>query len=182
LQHDYKASATSTTLNASSNLVVATGGGGCQGMQAPGGFGTFYADAITAAQNDLTANGRSGVPKVIMLLSDGDANATSANMSPAKQNQQCHEAITAGHAATAAGYVVMTIGYAAPMSGCSTDTSPAISPCATLQQMASAPVDFYSDQGAGCVSSTQSLTSLIAIFGKIGSSFTAPRLLPDNTT
>jgi Flp pilus assembly protein TadG len=182
LQHNYKSSATSTTLNASSDLVVATGGGGCQGMQAPGGFGTFYADAITAAQNDLTANGRAGTPKVIMLLSDGDANATSANMPTAKKNQQCHEAIAAAQAATAAGYVVMTIGYASPMSGCSTDNSPAISPCATLQQMASAPVDFYSDQGAGCVSSTQSLTSLIAIFGKIGSSFTAPRLLPDNTT
>jgi hypothetical protein len=76
----------------------------------------------------------------------------------------------------------MTIGYAAPMSGCSTDTSPAISPCSTLQQMASTAVDFYSDQGAGCVSTTQSLTSLIGIFGKIGASFTAPRLLPDNTT
>jgi Flp pilus assembly protein TadG len=182
LSHDYKASSTSTSLTTTSNLVVATGGGGCQGMQAPGGYGTFFADAITAAQNDLTANGRPDAKKAIVFLSDGDANASTANMTAAEHAQQCHEAIAAAQAATAAGTEVMTIGYAAPMSGCSTDTSPSISPCATLQQMASTASDFYSDQGAGCVSSTQSLTSLISIFSKIGASFSAPRLLPNDVT
>ena len=191
LSHDYKTSNTTQTLKSTSNLVIATGGGGCQGIELPGGFSTFYADAITAAQNDLTTNGRAGVPKVIILLSDGDANApltktsgttTIQVMDPTKVNQQCHEAITAAQAATAAGFIVMTVGYASPTSGCSTDTSPTISPCNTLKQMASNATDFYSDQGAGCVSTTQSLTSLIGIFGKIGASFTNPRLLPNGTT
>ena len=45
------------------------------GVQATGGFGTFYADAITAAQTTLNWSGRAGVQKVIIFLSDGDANA-----------------------------------------------------------------------------------------------------------
>ena len=88
LSHDYKASNTATSLSSTSNLVIATGGGGCQGMQAPGGYGTFYADAITAAQNDLAANGRPGA-KAIVFLSDGDANASTSNMTAAEHSQQC---------------------------------------------------------------------------------------------
>ena len=64
LSSDYKTSDTTTTLNTASNLVKAARGGasGCtQGLEAIGGVSTYYADAITAAQTDLTTNGRSGV-------------------------------------------------------------------------------------------------------------------------
>lgn len=183
LSHDFKSSSTSSSLNTSSNLVAAVGGvSGCNGMAAPGGYGTFYADAVTAAQNDLTANGRSGVTKAIIIMTDGDANASSSNMTSAKVHQQCHEAVTAAQAATAAGIKVYTIGYGAPTSGCASDTSPTISPCSALQQMASDATKFYSDDGSGCSSAQNGMTSLAAILGAIGSSFQAPRLLPDNTT
>jgi Flp pilus assembly protein TadG len=182
-QHDYKASASSTTLNTSSHLVAAVGGvSGCQGLQTPGGYGTFYADAITAAKNDLTANGRSGVQKVIILMSDGDAGASSTYMTSAMKNQQCHEAITAAAAATAAGIKVYTVAYGAPTSGCSTDTSPTTDPCTTMKSIASDATKFYSDDGSGCSSPQNSMTSLASIFATIGASFQSPRLLPDSTT
>ena len=80
---------------------------------------------------------------MIILLSDGDASATVSNMPAGKANNQCHQGITAAQAATAAGTWVYTIAYGAPTSptpgsctGGSGD-SPAISACATLQQMAS---------------------------------------------
>jgi Flp pilus assembly protein TadG len=182
LSHDFKSSSTSSTLSSSSNLVAAVGGvSGCQGLQAPGGFGTFYADAITAAQTDLTANGRPGVQKVIILMSDGDSNASTGNMLSTKVHQQCHEAITAAHTATTAGFRVYTVAYGSPTSGCASDTSPTISPCAAMQQIASDSTKFYSDAGSGCVAPQNSMTSLASILSSIGSSFQAPRLLPTST-
>lgn len=187
LAHDYKSTNSNTApLNTASDLVIATGGSGvsgCNGVGAPGGYGTFYADAITAAQNDLTANGRSGVQKVIILFSDGDANASSANMTSAEKNQQCHEAITAAAAAKSAGFWVYTVAYGSPTSGsCSTDTAPTISACTTMQDMASDLTKFYSDDANGCASTENTQTDLVAMFATIGASFQAPRLLPDNTT
>jgi Flp pilus assembly protein TadG len=183
LSHDYQTS-TQGTLNTSSKLVVAAGGSTCAGIAAPGGYGTFYADAITAAQTDLTTNGRAGVSKAIIILSDGDANATSTNMKSTEKNDQCTEAVTAANAATTAGTSVFTIAYGSATSGsCSTDTgADATSACATMQNMASKPEMFYSDDANGCVSPKQTLTGLIQIFGGLTSFFTAPRLLPDTTT
>ena len=186
LSHDFKASATATTLAPTSNLVMAAGGkSGCTGMTAVGGVGTFYADAITAAQADLAANGRTGVQKVIILLSDGDATATSANMPTGRSTNQCHQAITAASTATTAGTRIYTIAYGAPTSSttsCTTDTTH-ISACSTLSQMASNPSMFYSDENGGCTSSAHTgLTELVSIFNSIGQSFMAPRLIPDNTT
>jgi Flp pilus assembly protein TadG len=187
MANDFKTTNTTTApLNPNSKLVIAVGGSGisnCKGVGAPGGYGTFYADAITAAQNDLTTNGRSGIQKVIVLLSDGDANASSTNMTTAKKNQQCHEAITAANTATTAGIWVYTIAYGAPTSSsCSTDTSPTISACTTMKTMASDLTKFYSDDAAGCVAPDNSLTDLIQIFKYLGASFQTARLLPDNTT
>ena len=183
VSHDYQTSAQGH-LNSSSKLVVAAGGSTCAGIAAAGHYGTFFADAVTAAQADLTSNGRSGASKAIIILSDGDANASSTNMIAAKVANQCAQAVTAAQAATAAGTSVFTIAYGAPTSGsCSTDTgSNATSACATLQNMASKPTMFYSDDASGCSSPKQTLTGLIQIFGGLTSFFTAPRLLPDNTT
>jgi hypothetical protein len=187
LGNDFKTSG-STSLNASSNIVKASGGKtSCPGMVAKGGVGTFFADAITTAQSTLTATGRPGVQKVIIILSDGDAGATSADMTTAAYHNQCAEAVTAAKNAAAAGTWVYTVAYGSPTaagSSCGTDTPP-ISACTTMQNMASSPKFFYSDQVGGtsaCTSSAQSVSELVGIFAGIGSSFGTPRLIPDNTT
>jgi len=190
LSTDYKTSDSTTTLNTSSNLVKAARGGasGCtQGIVAVGGVGTYYADAITTAESTLASTGRSGVQKVIILLSDGDASASSTDMPTAKKNNQCHEAITAAAAATSAGTWVYSIAYGASTSAsgsCSTD-SPSISACSAMQQIASDSTKFYSDTSGGsssCTSSANSISELVGIFQNVGSSVTVPRLLPNGTS
>lgn len=185
---DYKTSDTATSLNTSSNLVRALQGGasGCkQGFDAIGGVGTYYAGVITAAQTALTSNGRTGVQKVIIFLSDGDASASSSNVPTGKSTNQCHQAITAAQAATAAGMKVFSLAYGAETSGtCGTD-SPAISACQAMQQIASTPSMFFSDKQNGvttCASSANSVSELVAIFSQIGTSLSSPRLLPNSTT
>jgi hypothetical protein len=185
LSSDYKTSDTASSLNTSSNLVKALQGGaaGCtQGLEAIGGVATYYANVITAAQNALTSTGRPGVQKVIILLSDGDANASSSNVPAGKASNQCHQAITTAAAATSAGTWVYTAAYgAATSSSCSTD-SPSISACSTLQQMASAPKKFFSDGAGGCTSPSNPSSELVGLFTAIGASFSSPRLLRNGTT
>ena len=186
LSSDYKTSDTATSLNTSSNLVRAFGGGpsGCtQALNAVGGVNTYYADVITVAETALTTTGRSGVQKVIILLTDGDSNAVSPNVSTTQRTNECHHAITAAATATAAGTWVYTLAYgSATSSSCSTD-SPAISACSTLQQMASTPKMFFSDDANGCTSpSNPSNANLVALFTAIGASLSPPRLLPNSTT
>jgi len=186
LSSDYKTSDTATSLNTSSNFVRAIGGGpsGCtQALDAVGGVATYYADVVTAAQTALTTTGRSGVQKVIIFLSDGDANAVSPNVSGTQTPNECHHAITAAATATAAGTWVYTLAYgSATSSSCSTD-SPTISACSTLQQMASTPKMFFSDDANGCTSPSNATNSnLVALFTAIGASFSSPRLLPNSTT
>jgi Flp pilus assembly protein TadG len=188
---DYRTSNTAP-LNTASNIVKAARGGasGCtQGITAVGGEGTYYADAITAAQAALVTTGRANVQRVIILLSDGDA---SANWDPvpsrsqistsAKGTNECKAAIAAALAAKTATPAtwVYSIAYGASSSGCSTDTSPSISPCATMQQIASDPTKFFSSN-ASC-SSSQSITQLNQIFKNIGTDLTSGRLLSNNAT
>ncbi|HWB47730.1 MAG TPA: pilus assembly protein TadG-related protein [Stellaceae bacterium] len=187
LSSDYKTSDTTTTLNTASNLVKAArgGGSGCsQGLDAIGGVGTYYADAITAAQTELTTNGRSGVQKVIILLSDGDA--SSSDISSSKRYDQCQAAVNAATTATNAGTWVYSIAYGASTSSsgsCSTDT-PHISACNAMKNIASDSTKFYSDNsgGTGGCNSDNSASELVDIFNHVGSSVTMPRLLPNGTT
>jgi hypothetical protein len=191
LSNNFKTSSTSTSLNTASDLVLAAQGGpsGCtEGLKAVGGYGTYYADVITAAQTALTTNGRADVQKVIILLSDGDANASSSNVPTGKGANQCHEAITAAKAATAAGTWVYALAYGSPTAvtpgSCSTD-SPAISACSTMQQIASEPGFFYSDQTGGtssCTSTVNSVSELVSLFNAVGVSFQKPRMLLDSTS
>ena len=126
---DYRTSDTAATLNASSNIVKVTAKG-CLGT--PGGLGTFYADAITAAQNALVtaqnariAAGQPGGTNVLVLLSDGAATSTPAQMGPLKTtqvNQECHLAITAAQAAATAGTWVYAIYYDDGSTTCSDTT------------------------------------------------------------
>ncbi|MFZ0494087.1 MAG: pilus assembly protein TadG-related protein [Methylocella sp.] len=189
---DYRTSGTAASLNTSSDLVLAARGGkaGCtEGITAEGGVGTYYADAVTAAQAALASSGRATAQKVIIVLSDGDASASSSNMPAGKYHNQCQEAITAAKAATAAGTWVYTIAYQALTSGsCSTD-SPAISACSTLQQMASDSTKFFSDTVGGastCTSAANSTSNLNTIFQAIAlqasKNASGARLLPLTTT
>ncbi len=189
LASDFKTSDSANTLNAASNLVRAlqAGGSGCaQGISAVGGVGTYYADAITAAQNALTTSGRAGVQKVIILLSDGDASASSSNLPTGKATNQCHAGITAATAATGAGILVYSAAYGAStaaVTSCSTD-SPQISACAAMQQMASRPSLFFAANRAGaaaCISPANGATDLVAAFIGIGQKLSPPRLVSNDT-
>jgi hypothetical protein len=199
---DYRASDTSTTLSTSSNFVEAVNGKtGCTGIQAPGGESTYYAGAIYAAQSALVAEKAAfpGSQNVMIIISDGDAEASSTQLATGTTGysatsgiypsvkQQCHQGVTAAQAATAAGTKVYTVAYGAASSGCSTDTSPTITPCAAMLAMASAPQDFYSDYTASansgnCISASQPTSSLSQIFTDIAGDFTVARLIPNGTT
>jgi Putative Tad-like Flp pilus-assembly len=134
------------TLNDSSNLVKTVGDNGnkltgC--LQAPGGEGTFYAQAISAAQTALQTEGSSTAQNVIILLSDGEADATSSDMnstyattacspstvcSPGHLEQQCNQAVVNGQSATTNGTWVYVIAYDAGTSTAGTSSS---NPCPT---------------------------------------------------
>ena len=122
-------------LSDSSNLVKTVGDNsnsvtGC--LQAPGGEGTFYAQAISAAQTTLQSEGSSTAQNVIILLSDGEANATSSDMdstyastacspttvcSPGHLEQQCNQAVVNAQSATTNGTWVFAIAYDAGGAG-----------------------------------------------------------------
>jgi Flp pilus assembly protein TadG len=193
---DYRSSNATTSLNSSSNLTRAAGADpSCtSGLSALGGEGTYYAGVIYAAQAALAAEAvlRPTAQNELILLSDGDANATAqalpgasttALVYPSTKNQ-CHQAITAAQSATAAGTVVYTVAYGATDSGCSTD-SPSITPCQTMQQIASSSTTFFSDYTATggsntCISSARASTSLSQIFTDIAGTFGGSRLIPNN--
>jgi hypothetical protein len=146
--YDYKLTDTSTTLNSGSNTVIAAGGkSGCNGIQAKGGEGTYYAQAIYAAQAALIANqaANPGSQNAMIILGDGDMNAVnySTNSKGLKADTgtlngsgsnhsyaypsllgQCGQAIVAAQAAAvtpnangANGTRVYTVGYGAKTSG-----------------------------------------------------------------
>jgi hypothetical protein len=205
---DYRTSNATTTLNPNSILVQATGGVlGCGTMTSPnyaGVFGTYYAGAIYAAQSALVAAqaAHPGAGNVLIILGDGDNNAPRTNGSntvmgpPATGNGQypswvgqCGQAVVAAQYAATQGTLVYSVAYGATPTGCSTDAAagsyPNITPCTTMQDMASAPQYFYSDfhqtgSASVCVSG-QPVTSLSAIFSSIAADLTTARLIPNNT-
>jgi Flp pilus assembly protein TadG len=81
--HTYKSNDETTTLASGDALASAVGSGsGClQGLQAPGGEGTYYAQVIYAAQAALAAQqtANAGSQNVLIILSDGDADACNTN-------------------------------------------------------------------------------------------------------
>ena len=180
--YDYRASDTATALNAASNIVKATNQN-C--LQAKGGLGTFYADAITAAETALIAqqNARGGT-NVLILLSDGAASSNSSQMGALETsnlNSQCHAAITAAQAAAKAGTWVYSIYYDDNGGNCNDTT--AITSCSAMKQIASDPSKFFSTDGTtGLCPSTNPYTSISSILSTIGASVTTTRLLPNNTT
>jgi len=76
----YRANDSSSTLDSGDGLASAVGyktSGGCTGLQAPGGEGTYYAQVIYAAQAALASQQSSfpGSKNIMIILSDGDATA-----------------------------------------------------------------------------------------------------------
>ena len=93
------------TLNPGSTLVDRVE---CQQV---GGGRTGYAGAIDAARTELQANGRPGVQKVIVFLSDGAANYGGSGEPATYRNQPCQAGINSAAAAKAQGMSVYSIGY-----------------------------------------------------------------------
>jgi Flp pilus assembly protein TadG len=204
---NYRTGDTTTSLNASSALSAAAGAGGsgCGSIQAPGGESTYYAGAIYAAQAALVAQKASetGNPaqNVIIMLSDGDATAASANLANKTQaagglyaeqngsgvypsvNAQCTQAVTAAQYAATQGTRVYSVAYNPETSGCTTGDK--YTPCTTMQAIASSAQYFYADTnatGSAACTSVNNTTSLQGIFTSIGQSFLYARLIPNGTT
>lgn len=205
---DYRASDTATSLTSTSDLVAAVGGStGSPCIVAKGGYGTYYAQAIYAAQAYLVSE-QSSYPNsqnVMILISDGDASATCTTSSQGvctagamiganttsttypSTLQQCHQAIAAAQAAANAGTRVYAVAYGAEASGCSTDTNPSITPCETMQQIASSSGYFFSDYTAtggtsSCISASQPVSSLAQIFEIIAGDLSVAKIVPNGTT
>jgi hypothetical protein len=121
---------------------------------------------------------------------------------------QCQQGIMAAQYATNAGTVVYSVAYGSEGSGCTngwnvgvTDTTPltlvgptnapfslsGLTPCVTMENIASNLSDFYSDynqsgSGSTCEDASHTVTSLKDIFTAIASTFTTPRLIPNSAT
>jgi hypothetical protein len=198
-------------LDTTSGLAIASGGGSCQGVQTPGGDGTYIASAIYSAQQALMAAqaANPGSSNYMIVETDGEAAPTSGKTNfpsctgtnPAapcttgtdstgmkvtypSTSDACHQSILAANFATSQGTTVYTISYGSNTTGCTTDTgSYAISPCTELQQMSSG----YSSGNtshffADSTSACGGSDTLADIFPKIGAQLTAARLIPNGTT
>lgn len=236
--NDYRTS-DGAALNPSSDIVLAAGypyPSNNGHLSAPGGAGTYYAGVIYAAQNAL-AYQKSLNPlsnNVIIILTDGDANATCADMtapynvvytgnplrapggcSPGtggnsasymSATDECQQAILAAWSATKAGTQVYTIGFASEAAGCSTDstnlnlsslaasygvpyTSSAIpgagiTPCDTIEYMASDPEHWFSDSASQCSANgptPQPANTLPTIIPQITQDLSVARLVAAGT-
>jgi hypothetical protein len=143
---DYRTSDSTSSLNSSSDIAIATGATkSCSGIQAPGGAGTYYAQVIYQAQSDLVAQqtANPGSKNAMIILSDGNATATNSSgdiipsvlgllngilgVNPNSYTYpsavgECGQAVVAAQAAANAGTAVYTIGYGAETSGgCTSD-------------------------------------------------------------
>jgi len=197
-------------LNTSSGLTIATGGGvgtknhPCSGMQVPGGDGTYYASVIYQALSSLEVqqSQNPGSYNALIILSDGDANAVSSKITGSgslsgptygSAQDECAQAVAAAQSAKSmTNTTVYSISYGSPLTGCSTDaynktTNPLgtnITPCQTMQEMASAPGDFYADADtqntSACQSTVNNGLSLDQIFKSLSGKFTNARLIPNN--
>jgi hypothetical protein len=177
---DYKSTDSGTTLVTGSDAVMTTGSGksgstSCPGMSAPGGDGTYYAGVIYAAQaaltqqasNETTANPAITPLNLMIILTDGEANASSSKMATKTVGgstvnysnawpsgggatssitnypsalDQCQQAVAAANYAKSQGTQIYTIAYGSESSGCTTDsTGPQvnITPCQVMSEMAS---------------------------------------------
>jgi hypothetical protein len=149
---------------------------GCQ--TAKGGEGTYLAEVLSKAQAALPVV--AGTKNVIILLSDGDAGASSSQLNgqSSKVAKQCGQYVTAAQVATTAGTTVYAVAYGAPTSGCSSGDT--YNPCTALKAAASSSADFYSTNNTCAATVTgNNVTNLPTIFTQIATTLTMtkPRLL-----
>jgi Flp pilus assembly protein TadG len=164
-------------------------------------------DATACASNANTSAGGCNTKSEISAT-EGTLNGTGTSSSNPSGYEnytypsalgECGQAVLAAQYAASAGTTVYTIGYGAETSGgCLSDKTysatvttnggswkPGDQPCNAIAAMASAEVNFYSDDGNGCQATTpsnQALTKLTAIFRAITDNMTSPRLIPNGTT
>ncbi len=164
-------------------------------------------DATACASNAYTTGGACNTKSQIVATEDTLNGTGTSTTNPKGYNNptypsalgECGQAVLAAQTAAGAGTTVYTIGYGSPTSGgCTTDKTysatvttaggswgPGKQPCQALAAMASAQVNFYSDDGSGCQAtapSNQAITSLTAIFRRITDNLSTPRLIPNGTT
>jgi Flp pilus assembly protein TadG len=171
------------TLTDTSTIVEAVGDYGASpsltGCQtAKGGEGTYIAEVLSKAQAALPVV--AGTQNVIILLSDGDAGASQAqlNNQSSKVSKQCGQYVTAAQTATTAGTTVYAVAYGAPTSGCSSGDT--YTPCTAMKAVASDSTKFYSTNNTCAATLTSNNASnLPTIFTQIATSLTLtkPRLL-----
>jgi hypothetical protein len=159
----------------------------------------------TATQAETTYGSQTALNTSAFSMPSGYSVAGSGTTYPS-YNGECGQAVTAAQYAatypssgTANNTLVFTIAYGALTSGCSSDSRtsayPGITPCQTLQKMAtqvsgdSISPYFYSDytaQGgdAGCQanSSNSGLTAISDIYAAIAAKLSSARLIPNSTT
>jgi hypothetical protein len=128
---------------------------------------------------------------------------TTTGYYPSAKNE-CQQAIIAAQTAANAGTSVYSVAYGSQQIGCSsgdgsTDTNKLVfprtlnadftgttlTPCVTMENIASSLGNFYSDynqsgSGSTCQDASHTVTSLADIFLSIASSFTQPRLVPND--
>jgi hypothetical protein len=171
-------------------------------MQTPGGEGTFYAGAILAAQAYLSNYHRTGAKDVMILLSDGDATASAAQMggttkqtvSIAGMNNglfsstaECTQAVAAATYAKNLGTQIYSISYGSANTGCNTGSETYKTPCATMQGISSVPLSQYffsvpqSKNGSTSTvcSGAVPITQLSQVFTTIAGDLTTSRLVPN---
>ena len=203
LQSDYRVSDTAALNSGSSGSdivkAVGAGVGTCSGVGTPGGQGTFYAGAIDEAQAYLTANSVANVQNIIILLSDGDATASSTQLGGSvtkySATAECQQAVTSADNAKAtanpdtAGLdtLIYSVSYGSETSGCTTGDT--LTPCQTMADIASTPTSqyFFSvEQTVKGVTSTvcsgaRADTTLNQVFSDIANDLTTSRRIPNGT-
>ncbi len=200
------ASGNGATINTTNDpLANALGVGTCQGLQTPGGDGTYLAGAIYQAGAALAAAGAANVnsKNALIILSDGDSGSNSVNFpSSIKAGSGkypstidlCQQGITAANWVTqnVPNTTVYTVAFGSPNTGCGTDSG--LTPCQAMAQMSSGYVssgtapNFYSDanatqkgQSGHCTApNTSNFTSLAQIFTALTANFTKAHLIPNS--
>jgi hypothetical protein len=133
------------------------------------GGGTDYSNAMESANAEMTADGRAGVTKVMVILSDGAAN-TGQNCPAQNKNgtwptsndphckNPCGHAVADATAYKAAGWMIFTIlyndgsGNEACQAWNGNNESPSITPAQAMQQMAS-PNEYFLDPNPSALKS-----------------------------
>ena len=213
LSSDYRVSdgtIAPSPLNLSYNIVKAVGGnsywGGttnsCNGMQANGGEGTYYAGAIYTANQYLMANTRANTNNIIILFSDGDAEGsgtgnistfsggtlnTSSPYNYPSAKAECNQAVATAAAAKANGTEIFVVGYGVASGGCGdTGESSGTTACSTLKAIASPDTKtphFYEDSsstpcaGATTVLMNGKTNTISGIFSQIVNYLSKPKLV-----